>query len=192
MLVGREWETAPESTACRPPPLRPPRPRPRGTRSDRPAANAAGISSMNGTTSPSSPDSRERRASLFVGVAAGLVQDARPEILRLGTAASSARAAWFSVRAPRLPPVISSRSCSTAASGGMSKEFLAHRQPGNSVFARRENSARFPRSSAALAPQSGRAAIRQARHRVRLHRDHRNPAQQRRRSRPARRHSRPC
>ena len=58
----RRRETAPGSTACRPPPVRPPRPRPARQTTRSAAANAAGMSSMNGTHLALQPDSRELRA----------------------------------------------------------------------------------------------------------------------------------
>ena len=61
----RRRETAPGSRACRrrPVPRRRPRPTRQTTRSA--AAKAAGMSVMNGTTSPSSPTARTRVAQLF-------------------------------------------------------------------------------------------------------------------------------
>ena len=67
------------------------------------------------------------------------------------TAASSRRAAWFSVRDPWLPPVISTVSVAPRGLGGMREKFLAHRQSGDFGAARAENSAPFPESSPARA-----------------------------------------
>ncbi len=73
----RRTGTAPEWTACPPRPAPKPRPRRTGTPPGRPRANAAGISAMNGVTSPSRPESANACAqSLPTSFSAALVHDA--------------------------------------------------------------------------------------------------------------------
>ena len=151
----RRTETGPESTAFPRPPVPKPYPRRSGRRSDRPAAKAAGMSAMKGTISPSRPAcancsrSARRPTRRFDGRCAPAAPDLR-------NSGQLCRAAWFRVREPWLPPVISTCRAAARALGANARKTL--RAPaGRSTSVRPpENSGRSPETRSGRARRSGR------------------------------------